>query len=49
MKDGDSVMTLIANVNGKLHVQRQVEDYALRGTEFESMGFLIFTVETYER
>ena len=42
-------MTLIGNTAGKLHVQRQVEDYALRGPEFEDMGFLSFTVETYER
>lgn len=42
-------MTLIGNTAGKLHVQRQVEDYAFRGSEFEDMGFLSFTVETYER
>ena len=42
-------MTLIGNSEGKLHKQRQVEDYALRGNEFEEMGFLSFTVETYER
>lgn len=42
-------MTLIGNAEGKLHVQRQVENYALRGVEFEDMGFLTFTVETYER
>ena len=42
-------MTLIGNTAGKLHVQCQVEDYALRGPEFEDMGFLSFTVETYER
>lgn len=41
-------MTLVGNAQGKLHVQRQVEDYALRGSEFETMGFLTFTVETYE-
>lgn len=42
-------MTLIGNTAGKLHVQRQVEDYALRGPEFDEMNFLNFTVETYER
>lgn len=42
-------MTLIGNSEGKLHVQRQVEDYAFRGLDFEEMGFLSFTVETYER
>jgi hypothetical protein len=42
-------MTLIGNSKGKLRVQRQVEDYALRGVEFEAMGFLTFIVETYER
>ena len=42
-------MTLTGNKEGKLHVRRQVEDYALRGLEFEGMGFLTFTVETYER
>ena len=42
-------MTLIGNADGKLHVQRQVEDYALQGIEFEEMGFLMFMVETYER
>lgn len=42
-------MTLIGNSEGKLHVQRQVEDYALQGNKFEEMGFLSFTVETYER
>ena len=41
-------MTLIGNSEGKLHVQRQVEDYALRGNELKEMGFLSFTVETYE-
>jgi hypothetical protein len=40
---------LIGNAEGKLHVQRQVEDYMLRGAEFEGMGFLTFIVETYER
>ena len=50
MKDGDGVVTLVGNLNGRLHVQRQVEDYALRGAEFEAiMGFLTFTMETYER
>ena len=42
-------MTLIGNSEGKLHVNRQIEDYALRGVEFEAMGFLTFIVETYER
>ena len=43
-------MTLVGNADGRLHVCRQVEDYALRGIEFEAMGFLSFTVETtYER
>ena len=42
-------MTLIGGSEGKLHVNRQIEDYALRGMEFEAMGFLTFTVETYER
>jgi hypothetical protein len=42
-------LSLVGNANGKLHVQRQVQDYTLRGTDFESMGFLTFTVETYER
>jgi len=32
-------MTLIGNTEGKLHVQRQVQDYALRSVEFEMMGF----------
>jgi hypothetical protein len=41
-------MTLIGNWEGKLHVQRQVEDYAFRSIEFEAMSFLTFTVETYE-
>jgi hypothetical protein len=40
---------LIGNAEGKLHVRRQVEDYAFRSVEFEMMGFLSFTVETYER
>ena len=40
---------MIGNTEGKLWVQRQIEDYALRGLEFEAMGFLTFTVETYER
>ena len=39
-------MTLVGNADGRLHVCRQVEDYALRGIEFEAMGFLSFTVET---
>ena len=48
-KNDNEVMTLIGNTEGKLHVQRQVQDYALRSVEFEMMGFLTFTVETYER
>lgn len=43
------MITLVGNINGRLHVQRQVEDYTLRPTQFEAMGFLTFTVETYER
>ena len=42
-------MTIMGNAEGKLYVQRQVQDYALRRIEFEEMGFLTFTVETYER
>ena len=42
-------MSITGDAEGKLHVRRQVEDYALRGIEFEMMGFLNFTVETYER
>lgn len=42
-------MTMVGNADGRLHVQRQVDDYALRSVEFEMMGFLAFTVETYER
>ena len=33
----------------KIYAQHQVQDYTLRGTEYEGMGFLSFTVETYER
>jgi hypothetical protein len=40
---------LTGNSKGTLHPQRQVEDYVFRGQEFERMGFLNFTVETYER
>ena len=43
------VVTITGNAEGKLYAQHQVQDYALRGTEYESMGFLSFTVETYER
>ena len=42
-------MTLIRDATGRLHVRWQVEDYALHGPEFDMMGFLTFTVETYER
>ena len=42
-------MSLVGHVDGKLHIRRQVDDYALRGDEFETMGFLTFIVETYER
>ena len=42
-------MTLFGDVDGKLRVRRQVEDYAYRSVEFEMMGFLSFIVETYER
>jgi hypothetical protein len=40
---------LTGDAEGKLHVRCQVEDYALRGFEFETMGFLSFTVNTYEQ
>lgn len=42
-------MTLKANAQGKLHVCRQVEDYMFRPIEFETMNFLNYMVETYER
>jgi hypothetical protein len=42
-------MTLIGNTEGRLRAYRQVDDYAYRGVEFESMGYLTFIVETYER
>ena len=45
----NEVISLCGNSEGKLLVQRQVQDYAFRGREFEDMGFLSFTVETYER
>lgn len=47
--DENERITLRGDSKGKLHVQRQVEDYAFRGVEFEMMGFLSFIVETYER
>jgi hypothetical protein len=47
--DENDVVTITGNAEGKLYMQHQVQDYALRGTEFEEMGFLSFTVETYER
>ena len=43
------MVTIIGNAEGEIQVRRQVEDYALRGLEFEGMGFLTFVVETYER
>lgn len=49
LKDAYEGVTLIGNADGRLHAQRQVEDYMYRGTEFEDMGFLTFTVESYER
>ena len=45
----NEIVSFFGNSEGRLQVQRQVEDYALRGREFEEMGFLTFTVETYER
>jgi len=42
-------MTLTANAEGKLCVCRQLEDYMFRPVEFETMNFLNYTVETYER
>ena len=41
-------MRLFGDSEGKLRVQRQVEDYAYCGVEFEMMWFLTFIVETYE-
>ena len=43
------MLTMTGNKEGRLHVRRQVDDYALRDTEFKSMSFLTYTVETYER
>ena len=45
--DNESLM-IMANTEGKLYPKRQVEDYILRGLDFEDMGFLSFIVETYE-
>ena len=42
-------MSILGDADGILYVQRQVQDYAYRGTDFEEMGFLTFIVETYER
>ena len=47
--DENERITLRGDSNGKLHVQLQVEDYVFCGVEFETMGFLSFIVETYER
>ena len=43
------MLTMTGNKEGRLHVRRQVDDYTLRDTEFESMSFLTYMVETYER
>jgi hypothetical protein len=40
---------LTGDAEEKLHVRCQVKDYALQGFEFETMGFLSFTVNMYER
>lgn len=40
---------MTGNTEGKLHARRQVDDYIFRDSEFESMSFLTYTVETYER
>lgn len=42
-------MTLTANAQGKLRVCHQLEDYMFRPIEFETMNFLDYMVETYER
>jgi hypothetical protein len=44
-----TIVSLTGGVDGKLYARRQVDDYAFRGVEFETLGFLSFTVETYER
>lgn len=40
---------MTGNREGKLHVRRQLDDYTFRDLEFEDMGFLNYSVETYER
>ena len=40
---------MTGNTEGKLHARRQVDDYIFQDSEFESMSFLTYTVETYER
>jgi hypothetical protein len=45
--DDDTLMFTSDN-KGYLYATSQVEDYMLRGTAFEDMNFMDFTVETYE-
>lgn len=42
------MVTLCTNEQGQLFPQHQVQDYMLRGDEFEELNFLDFIVETYE-
>jgi hypothetical protein len=48
MPDLSDIVTLGADENGQLVLKSQVQDYALRGAEYENMNFLDFVVETYE-
>lgn len=40
--------TLVSNVDGRLYMASQVQDYALRGLSFAQFNYLDYMVETYE-
>ena len=48
IQEDDETFTFASDRKGYLYAASQVEDYMFRGTAFEDMNFLDFTVDTYE-
>jgi hypothetical protein len=46
--EAEETITLGADKDGRITSKSQVEDYKLRGEDFEDMNFLDFIVDTYE-
>ena len=48
MTEDIETITINTDKDGRLMTRSQIQDYQLRGPEFENMNFMDYIVETYE-